>query len=62
MLTDAAQRSSGPDIFAAGDVADSYLPLVGHRVRLDHWANALHGGQAKSMLGQDVEYNRVPYF
>ena len=64
VLTDAALRSSDPDIFAAGDVANSYLPLVGHRVRLDHWANALHGGQAvaKSMLGQDVEYNRVPYF
>ena len=64
VLTDAALRSSDPDIFAAGDVANSYLPLVGHRVRLDHWANALHGGQAvaKSMLGQGVEYNRVPYF
>ncbi len=64
VLTDAALRTSDPDIFAAGDVANSYLPLVGHRVRLDHWANALHGGQAvaKSMLGQDVEYNRVPYF
>ena len=64
VLTDAALRTSDPDIFAAGDVANSYLPLVGHRVRLDHWANALHGGKAvaKSMLGQGVEYNRVPYF
>jgi 3-phenylpropionate/trans-cinnamate dioxygenase ferredoxin reductase component len=64
VLTDAALRSSDPDIFAAGDVANSYLPLVGRRVRLDHWANALHGGQAvaKAMLGRDVEYNRVPYF
>ena len=64
VLTDAALRTSDPDIFAAGDVANPYLPLLGHRVRLDHWANALHGGQAvaKSMLGQDVEYNRVPYF
>ena len=33
-------------------------------MRLDHWANALHGGPdaARSMLGQQVEYNRVPYF
>jgi len=64
VLTDAALRTSDADIFAAGDVANSYLPLLGRHVRLDHWANALHGGQevAKSMLGQRVEYNRVPYF
>jgi NADPH-dependent 2,4-dienoyl-CoA reductase/sulfur reductase-like enzyme len=64
VLTDAALRTSDPDILAAGDVANSYLPLLGRHVRLDHWANALHGGQevAKSMLGQPVEYNRVPYF
>ena len=64
VLTDAALRTSDPDVFAAGDVANSYLPLLGRHVRLDHWANALHGGQAvgKSMLGQQVEYNRVPYF
>jgi 3-phenylpropionate/trans-cinnamate dioxygenase ferredoxin reductase subunit len=64
VLTDAALRTSDVDIFAAGDVANSYLPLLGRHVRLDHWANALHGGEtvAKSMLGQTVEYNRVPYF
>jgi NADPH-dependent 2,4-dienoyl-CoA reductase/sulfur reductase-like enzyme len=64
VLTDAALRTSDADIFAAGDVANSYLPLLGRHIRLDHWANALHGGQevAKSMLGQRVEYNRVPYF
>jgi NADPH-dependent 2,4-dienoyl-CoA reductase/sulfur reductase-like enzyme len=64
VVTDAALRTSGADIFAAGDVASSYLPLLGHHVRVEHWSNALHGGPAaaKSMLGQDVEYNRVPYF
>jgi 3-phenylpropionate/trans-cinnamate dioxygenase ferredoxin reductase subunit len=31
---------------------------------VDHWSNALNGGVAvaKSMLGQDVSYDRVPYF
>ena len=64
VLTDAALRTSDADIFAAGDVANSYLPLLRRNVRLDHWANALHGGQevARSMLGRPVEYNRVPYF
>ena len=64
VLTDAALRTSDPDIFAAGDVANSYLPLLGRRVRVEHWSNALNGGKAvaKAMLGQDVEYDRVPYF
>jgi 3-phenylpropionate/trans-cinnamate dioxygenase ferredoxin reductase subunit len=64
VVTDSALRTSDPDIFAAGDVANSYLPLLGRHVRVDHWSNALNGGKAaaKSMLGQQVEYNRVPYF
>jgi 3-phenylpropionate/trans-cinnamate dioxygenase ferredoxin reductase subunit len=64
VVTDAALRTSDPDIFAAGDVASSYLPLLGRHVRVEHWSNALNGGKAagKSMLGQQVEYNRVPYF
>jgi NADPH-dependent 2,4-dienoyl-CoA reductase/sulfur reductase-like enzyme len=64
VVTDAALRTSDPDIYAAGDAANSFLPLLGRRVRVEHWANALHGGPAaaRSMLGQQVEYNRVPYF
>jgi NADPH-dependent 2,4-dienoyl-CoA reductase/sulfur reductase-like enzyme len=64
VVTDSALRTSDPDIFAAGDVASSYVPLLGRHLRLDHWSNALNGGKAAgySMLGQQVEYNRVPYF
>ena len=64
VVTDAALRTSDPDIFAAGDVASSYHPLLGRYLRMDHWSNALNGGKAAalSMLGQSVEYNRVPYF
>ena len=64
VITDSALRTSNPDIFAAGDVARSYLPLLGRHLRVDHWSNALNGGKAAatSMLGQQVEYNRVPYF
>jgi 3-phenylpropionate/trans-cinnamate dioxygenase ferredoxin reductase subunit len=64
VVTDSALRTSDPDIFAAGDVASSYLPLLGRHLRVDHWSNALNGGKAAgiSMLGQQVEYNRVPYF
>ncbi len=64
VVTDAALRTSAPDVFAVGDVASSYLPLLGRHVRVEHWSNALNGGPAaaRSMLGQQVEYNRVPYF
>jgi len=64
ILTDGALRTSDPDIYAAGDVANSWHPLLNRRVRVEHWANALHGGPAaaRSMLGQDVTYDRVPYF
>jgi NADPH-dependent 2,4-dienoyl-CoA reductase/sulfur reductase-like enzyme len=64
VVTDSALRTSDPDIFAAGDVASSYLPLLGRHLRMDHWSNALNGGKAAalSMLGKQIEYNRVPYF
>jgi 3-phenylpropionate/trans-cinnamate dioxygenase ferredoxin reductase subunit len=64
VVTDAALRTSHEDIYAAGDVASSYNPLLGRRVRVEHWSNALNGGiaAAKSMLGQQVCYDRVPYF
>ena len=64
VLTDEALRTSDPDIFAAGDVANSFNPLFGRRIRVEHWANALNGGPAaaRSMLGQPVSYDRVPYY
>jgi 3-phenylpropionate/trans-cinnamate dioxygenase ferredoxin reductase component len=64
VLVDASLRTSDPLVFAAGDVANAYNPLLGRRVRVEHWANALHGGPAaaRAMLGQDVVYDRLPYF
>ena len=64
VVADAALRTSDPGIYAAGDLANSYHPLLGRRVRVEHWANALNSGPAaaRSMLGQDVAYDPVPYF
>jgi 3-phenylpropionate/trans-cinnamate dioxygenase ferredoxin reductase subunit len=64
VVTDASLRTSDPDIYAAGDVARSFNPVLGRQVRVDHWSNALNGGPAaaRAMLGQDVSYDRVPYF
>jgi 3-phenylpropionate/trans-cinnamate dioxygenase ferredoxin reductase subunit len=57
-------RSSDPDIFAAGDIADAWHPLVGSRLRSEHWANALSGGAvaARTMLGHDAVHDGIPYF
>ncbi|MFD3548027.1 NAD(P)/FAD-dependent oxidoreductase [Streptomyces sp. NPDC058655] len=64
IAVDASLRTSDPDVFAAGDVAAAHHPVLGTRLRVEHWANALNGGPAaaRAMLGQDVAYDRVPYF
>jgi 3-phenylpropionate/trans-cinnamate dioxygenase ferredoxin reductase component len=64
ITVDAALRSSDADIYAAGDVASAFHPLIGKHIRVEHWANALNQPQtaAWSMLGQDVAYDKVPYF
>ncbi|MGW5670316.1 NAD(P)/FAD-dependent oxidoreductase [Micromonospora sp. NPDC003776] len=64
IVTDARLLTSDPHIYAAGDVANAYHPLLGRHIRVEHWANALNGGPAaaRSMLGQQVEYARLPYF
>ncbi|MFD5189409.1 NAD(P)/FAD-dependent oxidoreductase [Streptomyces sp. NPDC058357] len=64
IAVDASLRTSDPHIYAAGDVANVAHPLLGTRLRVEHWANALNSGPAaaRAMLGQEVAYDRVPYF
>jgi 3-phenylpropionate/trans-cinnamate dioxygenase ferredoxin reductase component len=64
ILVDAKLESSAADIFAAGDVANAWHPFYGRPVRVEHWANALNQGPAaaRSMLGEPVSYDRIPYF
>ncbi|MBO0833155.1 MAG: FAD-dependent oxidoreductase [Actinobacteria bacterium] len=64
ITVDAQLRSSNQDIFAAGDVASAFHPLLGKHIRVEHWSNALNQppAAARAMLGQDVSYDRVPYF
>lgn len=64
VLADAGLRTTNPDIYAAGDVANAFHPLIGKHIRVEHWANARHQPQAaaRAMAGEDVSYDRVPYF
>jgi 3-phenylpropionate/trans-cinnamate dioxygenase ferredoxin reductase subunit len=64
ILVDEHLQTSSPDVFAAGDVAGAHHPFYGERIRVEHWANALHQGPvaASGMLGRAAVYDRVPYF
>lgn len=57
-------RTTLPDVLAAGDVANAWHPFFKQNIRVEHWANALNQGPAaaQAMLGQDVSYDRTPYF
>ncbi|TAL40657.1 MAG: NAD(P)/FAD-dependent oxidoreductase [Salinibacterium sp.] len=64
ILVDEHLAASANDVFAAGDVANAYHPVVMQRMRNEHWANALGTGKvaARSMLGQKAIFDEVPYF
>ena len=64
IVVDAQLRTSDPSIYAAGDVVSFPHALFDTRLRVEHWANALNGGPAaaRAMLGEDLTYDRVPYF
>jgi NADPH-dependent 2,4-dienoyl-CoA reductase/sulfur reductase-like enzyme len=64
VLVDAAMRSSNPDIYAVGDIAEQDHPLLGRRVRVEHWANALNqpAAAAAAILGKPASYDNLPYF
>jgi 3-phenylpropionate/trans-cinnamate dioxygenase ferredoxin reductase subunit len=61
---DAALKTSAPNVYAAGDVANAWHPFYERHIRVEHWANALNQGPAaaRSMLGEAVSYDRIPYF
>lgn len=61
---DAQTRSSVPDIYAAGDVANFPSKLYGRRVRLESVQNAIDQAKAaaKAISGGPVAYDPVPWF
>ncbi|HXG41539.1 MAG TPA: FAD-dependent oxidoreductase [Dehalococcoidia bacterium] len=63
IVVDEFCRTSHPDVYAAGDVANFYSPLLGRRLRVEHWHNAQNQGiaAARSMLRQEP-YAELPWF
>jgi 3-phenylpropionate/trans-cinnamate dioxygenase ferredoxin reductase subunit len=64
VVVDEHLATSDPAVFAAGDVANSYYPLLGTHLRLEHWSAALNQGPiaAANMMGTLTSYDHVPYF
>lgn len=64
VLVDAGLTTSDPNIVAVGDIAEHDHPVLGRRVRVEHWANALNqpAVAARTMLGRAASYDRLPYF
>jgi 3-phenylpropionate/trans-cinnamate dioxygenase ferredoxin reductase subunit len=63
ILVDEFCRTSAPDVYAAGDLANQLHPLFG-RVRVEHYNNAEKQGAAaaRSMLGSTAPYDYVHTF
>jgi NADPH-dependent 2,4-dienoyl-CoA reductase/sulfur reductase-like enzyme len=64
VLVDENLRTSDPDIYAAGDIANQAHPVLGRRIRVEHWDTAIEQGKAaaRNMAGEDTPYDRLPYF
>jgi 3-phenylpropionate/trans-cinnamate dioxygenase ferredoxin reductase subunit len=64
ILTDAQLRTSAPGVFAAGDVANVDHPVLGHRLRVEHWDTAIKHGTvaAANLLGGNAVADHLPYF
>jgi 3-phenylpropionate/trans-cinnamate dioxygenase ferredoxin reductase subunit len=64
IATDEFCRTDVANIFAAGDVANSWHPRLGSRVRLEHFDNARRQGEAaaKTMIGKLEAFDTVPFF
>lgn len=63
ILVDEQCRTSAPDVFAIGDVANSPQPYFGGRMRIEHWQNAQHQAKvaAKNMVGGSEQFAEIPW-
>lgn len=64
IVVDESLRTTNPDVFAVGDVANAWHPQLNRRIRVEHWANALNQPRVAALgaIGQAAIYDRLPYF
>ena len=61
---DSKLQTSVEGIYAAGDCCSYESVVHGRRLRVEHWDVAMQQGMhaARNMLGDDADYDVVPYF
>jgi 3-phenylpropionate/trans-cinnamate dioxygenase ferredoxin reductase subunit len=64
IVCDSKLRTSVPGIYAAGDCCSYESVVHGERIHVEHWDVAMQQGGhvAANMLGDDADYEVVPYF
>lgn len=64
IVVDELLRTSNPDIYAAGDVANFYSTSLDKRMRVEHEDNANVMGEmaGRNMAGQSNAYRHLPFF
>ena len=64
IVVDELLKTSAPDVFAAGDVANFFNPALGTRIRVEHEdnANAMGAAAGRSMAGKGSPYTHLPFF
>ena len=64
VVVDAQLRSSEPDIWAAGDVANFFNPALDRRLRVEHEDAAVSMGRhaGRAMAGIAASYDALPFF
>jgi NADPH-dependent 2,4-dienoyl-CoA reductase/sulfur reductase-like enzyme len=64
VVVDDRMRTAAPDVYAAGDVANAWHPVLERRLRVEHWDNAQTQGAVagRNLAGDDVSHTSLPYF
>src|SRR5689334_8446392 len=64
VVCDSKLKTSVPGIYAAGDCCSYESVVHGRRIHVEHWDVAMQQGvhAAANMLGDDADYEVVPYF
>ena len=64
IVCDSKLQTSAEGIYAAGDCCSYDSVVHGRRIRVEHWDVAMQQGMhaARNMLGEDADYDVVPYF
>jgi 3-phenylpropionate/trans-cinnamate dioxygenase ferredoxin reductase subunit len=64
IVTDSSMRTSAPEIYAVGDIAQAYNESARRHLSVEHWGDALeHGRIAGTVIaGGEAAWSRIPGF